>query len=164
SSSASRAATGFRLYLSSGFPFGRPRCEARISRPPFSITYRMDGKAAVILVSSVIFPSASGTLKSTRMNTRLPERARSEIDSLFTEIRSFHDELDAVSQTDAEAPFVVVPREYFHHPITQSFRQRSIDDGRMRVVQEIRRDQFFVGVLENAFQRSVGSSLQCAVD
>ena len=35
-------------------------------------------------VSSVIFPSASGTLKSTRMKTRLPESSKSFSDNLLT--------------------------------------------------------------------------------
>src|SRR4051812_30614365 len=110
-----------------------------MSRPPFSMMYRIDGKAAVILVSSVIFPSASGTLKSTRMNTRLPDRARSEMDNLFTAAISFQDELDTVAQPDAETPLIVVPPEDFQHPVTQRFRQGAINDRRMRVVQKISR-------------------------
>src|SRR5262245_41777610 len=79
----SLAATGFKLYFGYGFPLGLPRWEARMSMPPFSITYLIDGSDALIRVSSVILPSEIGTLKSTRMNTRLPVRSRSEIESLF---------------------------------------------------------------------------------
>src|SRR6516164_1606435 len=41
----------------------------------------MVGSVARIRVSSPITPSLSGTLKSTRMNTRLPARSRSLIES-----------------------------------------------------------------------------------
>jgi hypothetical protein len=44
-----------------------------------SMAYRIVGRAAMIRVSSVIFPSFTGTLKSTRMNTRLPAMSTSLI-------------------------------------------------------------------------------------
>ena len=37
------------------------------------------GKAAVIRVSSAIFPSFSGTLKSTRTNTRFPDTSKLKV-------------------------------------------------------------------------------------
>src|SRR5207253_10694081 len=106
--------------------------------------------AASMRMASVIFPSASGTLKSTRMNTRLPFRARSEMDSLcillmaapFLEaarcracasrracVRSrsrLQNELDNIAQPAAETPLVVVPGEYLHHAVAESIRQRPI--------------------------------------
>src|SRR5215212_9815396 len=44
----------------------------RIKRPPRSMTLLIVGIACTIRRSSVIFPPSSGTLKSTRINTRLP--------------------------------------------------------------------------------------------
>src|SRR5579883_2041429 len=85
SSSESRVATGRRLILGLGLPLGRPRCEARIRRAPCSTAYRIVGSVARIRVSSVMDPaSSSGTLKSTRIKTRLPVRLMSRMDNLFT--------------------------------------------------------------------------------
>jgi len=59
--------------LGSGFFLGRPRCDIRITEPPFSSTFLIVGIAARIRVSSVTSPfSLRGTLKSTRMIARLP--------------------------------------------------------------------------------------------
>ena len=46
--------------------------DMRMSLPPCSITYWIDGRAPTMRVSSLILPSFTGTLKSTRMRTRLP--------------------------------------------------------------------------------------------
>src|ERR687888_458602 len=105
-------------------------------------------------VSSVILPSASGTLKSTRMKTRLPFRSRSEIDNLFILLmaapyracvrsRSPPHKLDHVTHSAAKAPLVVVPGKHFHHAIADRVGQRTIDDRRMRIVEEVGRDQLF---------------------
>ena len=60
-------------YLGSGFFFGRPMCDMRITEPPSASTFLTVGMAARMRVSSVTWPSASrGTLKSTRMIARLP--------------------------------------------------------------------------------------------
>ena len=56
----------------SGAPFGRPRCEHRITRAPRSRSAAIVGSAARMRVSSPIAPSCSGTLKSTRQSTRRP--------------------------------------------------------------------------------------------
>ena len=56
----------------SGAPFGRPRCEQRITRAPRSRSAAIVGSAARMRVSSLIAPSCSGTLKSTRQSTRRP--------------------------------------------------------------------------------------------
>ena len=77
SSSASRAATGRSEYSGFGLPFGRPRCDARMTVAPCSSAYWIVGSDARMRVSSVIRPSLIGTLKSTRMNAFLPERSRS---------------------------------------------------------------------------------------
>src|SRR5262245_44809487 len=110
-------------------------------------------------VSSVIFPSASGTLKSTRINTRLPATSRSESDSLFTAGLP-QNEFDDVAQTHAEAPLVVVPRENFQHSVAEGLGERAVDDRRVRVVQEVGRNEFLVAELENAFQRTLRRGLE----
>ena len=75
-----RFATMARLYLGSGLPLGLPRWEARITRAPSSIQKLMVGREERIRLSSVMtMLSSMGTLKSTRMNTRLPRRSRSSI-------------------------------------------------------------------------------------
>src|SRR5262245_3489292 len=150
-SSESLVATGFKVYFGSGLPLGRPRCEARISRPPFSMTCLIDGSDALMRVSSVILPSEVGTLKSTRIKTRLPFRSRSEIESLFIlygfalsgshslrsflygfaqsgshSLRSFHNKFDQIDHTAAESPFIVVPRKHFDHPIAKCLGELSV--------------------------------------
>src|SRR5881396_2927627 len=52
-------------------------------RAPWSSAYRMVGIAARMRVSSAIWPSLIGTLKSTRMKTRLPAMSTSLIVFLF---------------------------------------------------------------------------------
>src|SRR5262249_9144507 len=165
SNSLKRSATGFRLYFGSGLPLGRPRCDARMSRPPCCKTYRIEGSAASMRVSSVTVPSRSGTLKSTRINTRLPGKSRSEMESLFTILSQGlpHNELDQVAEPHAEAPFVVVPREDFQHPVPDRFCQRAVDYGRMRVVEKIGRNEFLIGVLHNPLQRALCSGLKSGV-
>ena len=81
--------TGTRLYFSTRSPFGRPRCEARITRAPCSNAYWIVGSAARMRVSSSTLPSLMGTLKSTRMKTRLPFKSRSLIESLGIEIKMY---------------------------------------------------------------------------
>src|ERR1035437_1081306 len=66
--------------------FGRPKCEVSITRAPAPSAWRMPGSAARMRVSSVILPSFAGTLKSTRISTRLPRRSRSVI---FRNVMSF---------------------------------------------------------------------------
>ena len=68
-----------------GLPLGRPRCDARITHPaPASSAYLIVGSDSRMRVSSPMTPSLSGTLKSTRMNTRRPFRLRSRIVRLAT--------------------------------------------------------------------------------
>ena len=83
SNSATFAATGFRLYFGLGCPLGRPRCDARITVAPFSSAYRIVGTDARMRVSSATAPFSIGTLKSTRMNTRRPDRSRSRMESFI---------------------------------------------------------------------------------
>ena len=80
SSRPSRFATGARLNFGSNLPFGRPRWEQTMAFPPSSTTRLMVGSVERIRVSSVICSeSSSGTLKSARMMTRLPDSEMSSI-------------------------------------------------------------------------------------
>jgi hypothetical protein len=76
SSCASRGATGRSEYSGLRLPFGRPRCEASTTRAPARVRRRIVGSDARTRVSSVIAPSRSGTLRSTRTNTRLSRTPR----------------------------------------------------------------------------------------
>ena len=84
SSSDSRSATGLRLNSGFGLPFGRPRWLASTTVAPCSSAYWIVGSDDWIRVSSPITPFLSGTLKSTRMKTRLPLRSRSLIESFIS--------------------------------------------------------------------------------
>ncbi len=68
----SRRATGARLNFSSGPFLGRPKCELRATRAPFSIKYLMVGILDLIRVSSVIVFPSRGTFKSQRTRTLFP--------------------------------------------------------------------------------------------
>src|SRR5579863_2417841 len=83
SNSSNFFAAGCSEYFGSGPPFGRPRCEASTSRPPFSMASFNVGSVSRIRVSSVTTPSFNGTLKSTRIKTRFPRKSKSLIVSLF---------------------------------------------------------------------------------
>ena len=76
SRSASRVTAGASDISGLTWPLGRPRWLIRITFPPASTAALIVGRAALIRLSSVTFcPSSSGTLKSTRIRTRLPLRS-----------------------------------------------------------------------------------------
>ena len=68
---ATSAATGLSEFFGSR-PFGRPKCESRITLPPLSAISVMVGAARSMRVASVTLPFSIGTLRSTRTSTRLP--------------------------------------------------------------------------------------------
>src|SRR5205085_6361847 len=69
---ASARATGLSESLGSR-PFGRPKCESRITLPPLSAISVMVGAMRSRRVASETWPLSIGTLRSTRSKTRLPE-------------------------------------------------------------------------------------------
>src|SRR3984957_7463341 len=75
--------------VATGLPLGRPRCEQRMTLALWRSAYSMVGSVSRMRVSSVMMPSLSGTLKSTRMRTRLSVRSRSRIDSLAMSVRGY---------------------------------------------------------------------------
>ena len=84
SSSCNRVAMGARLSSGAGLPFGRPRWLASTTVAPRSSAYLIVGSEARMRVSSPMTPFSSGTLKSTRTNTRRPDSSRSVMDSFGT--------------------------------------------------------------------------------
>src|SRR5262245_11618032 len=97
-------------------------------------------------VSSLMRPSLSGTLKSTRTKTRRPFRSRSRIDSFAMRspgskgpgLQSFFDEKpEEIDAAVRVAPLVVVPRQHLHEVTVHHLRIRRVDDRRARVALEI---------------------------
>src|SRR6266511_4146907 len=166
SSSESRAAAGSSdsFWRSSGFPFGRPRCEARITRPRALIAYWIVGSAARMRASSVTRPcSSSGTLKSTRMKTRLP--ARSSASMVFITMASLLREvLRDVDHAVREAPLVVVPGEDLRERPVDDEGARRVEDRGRRVAVVVDRDGRLLGVPVHALQRALGGLLKRRVD
>src|SRR5574339_412805 len=111
SNSPTRAATGLRQYLGFGCPFGRPRCEARMTVAPLSSAYWMVGSDARTRVSSPIVPFLIGTLKSTRTKARLPARSRSVMLRATALQPLLDEEAQQIDAAARVAPLVVVPRE-----------------------------------------------------
>jgi len=71
----STAATGEREYAGSGTPLALPRWEHAATTSTRSSSQRRVGRAATMRVSSMTLPSATGTLRSRRANTRAPSRS-----------------------------------------------------------------------------------------
>src|SRR5215510_5109100 len=165
SSSANRAATGFRLISGFGPPFGRPRWDASRMRPaPCAIAYLIVGSEARIRVSSLITPPLSGTLKSTRMKTRLPLRSTSLI-VCVTALQSLGGHVD--EQVDAAArvaPLVVVPRQHLREVAVHHLRVGGVDDRRVGVLLEVDRDERRVLDREDPLERARGGLAERVVD
>src|SRR6266511_484200 len=160
SSSESRAAAGSSdsFWRSSGFPFGRPRCEARITRPRALIAYWIVGSAARMRASSVTRPcSSSGTLKSTRMKTRLPARSRASM-VFITMASLLREVLRDVDHAVREAPLVVVPGEDLRERPVDDEGARRVEDRGRRVAVVVDRDGRLLGVREHALQRGLGGA------
>src|SRR5882672_1272805 len=118
----------------------------------------MVGSDARMRVSSPITPAFSGTLKSTRMKTRLPARSRSRIESLDKELAlesSFHQQPKEIHAAVRVAPFVVVPRQDFHEVAVHHLGVGRVDDGGMRVALEVDGHQLLRFVLQDVLERAV---------
>src|SRR5262249_24156380 len=113
SSSASFFETGSSEYFAFFCPSGRPRWLISTRLAPLSSTYRIEGSDARSRLSFSTLPSLTGTLKSTRMTTRLPGSPRSSMKSLVmadllgaVPLRHVAEQIDAAVRV---APLVVVP-------------------------------------------------------
>src|SRR6266436_8032002 len=137
----------------------------------------MVGKLFRMRVSSVIpiFSACSsiGTLKSPRTSTRLPRTSRSRRASFmfaggmeywsdgvvsqnsFTPLLHgrilFPQHLQQFHAAIAVAPLVVVPTNDFYEAITEHDRQFAVENARMRVADDVVRNERFVAVLQHAF-------------
>src|SRR5437868_5506894 len=111
--------------------------EGSTSRAPYLSAHSMVERVSRIRASSVTRPSSSsGTLKSTRMKTRLPLSSRSLMDSLAmrSSLQAFlAHEIDEIANTARVAPFVVIPRDNFHAVAADNQREQGIHDGRARI-------------------------------
>src|SRR5262245_22718906 len=132
-------------------------------------------------VSSPMTPSLSGTLKSTRMKTRLPRRSRSLIESFMSSAKASrynsalrdnsvclqplrHQQPKQIDAAVRIPPLVVVPRQNLDEISVHHLRVRRVDDRRVRVALEIDRYELLGGVLEILLQRAFGGGLQRGVD
>src|SRR5438477_8675003 len=109
----------------------------------------MVGSVSTMRVSSVTRPSSSsGTLKSTRMNTRLSLSSSSLMVSLFMLVfdpclQAFRaEELDQVADAAGIPPLIVVPGDHLNAVASDDARHGRVDDGGIRIALEIRRHQF----------------------
>src|SRR5262250_2561321 len=108
----------------------------------------MDGSEARTRVSFSTRPSLTGTLKSTRMRTRLPSSARSSMKSLamLASLRRavlLRHEADEIDDAVRVAPLVVVPGHDLEEPLLalQIVLERGgrVIDRRAPVVDEVGR-------------------------
>src|SRR6266576_1390721 len=96
----------------------------------------MLGRVSTMRVSSVTRPrSSSGTLKSTRMNTRRFFRSRSRMDifAMFGLETFLIHKVDHVAHAAGVSPLVVVPGDNFHAITLDNARHGSVHDGGARV-------------------------------
>src|SRR5437016_2903522 len=163
--SASLFATGASESSGLSSPsLGLPRCEVTITAAFWPSAWRTPGSEARMRVSSVILPASIGTLRSARMNTRLPRRSRSVMRLKRTALRRVHQRHGGVEHAVGEAPLVVVPGADFHQRALADPGQASVENGARRMMVEVRGHQRLAGVLKQALQVGLGSVLHRLVD
>src|SRR5512140_728420 len=105
---------------------------------PASTACLMVGIVRTMRSSSVILPSSSGTLKSTRMKTRFPSSGSSEIrrmpssDTMSASALLRHEEGE-IDHAIRESPLVVVPGEDLGKVVAEDLRLRGVEDAGVRV-------------------------------
>src|SRR5512141_249240 len=119
------------------------------------------GSAPRMRESSVTLPSANGTLKSTRTNTRLSATSTSRMVSLFMAGSDGDGQArrhvgDQVRDAAAVAPLVVVPGDDLDHRAAADHGQRAVDDRAAVVGLEVHRHERLVGDAEDALHRAGG--------
>src|SRR5665213_4545183 len=168
---ASSAATGFSE-LAVSRPFGRPKCDSRITLAPLSASSVIDGAVRSMRVASDTTPFSTGTLRSTRISTRLPftsawSRVLKALMSGPGSARSLKQlahRHGGVGHAVGEAPLVVIPRHHAHQRAVHHLGLIHVEDRRVRVVVEVDRDIGRIGVAENALELLFGCALDRAVD
>src|SRR5690606_36012066 len=118
-------------------------------------------------VSSVTSPSSMGTLKSTRTSTRLPARSAPSISC--STVRSMRGsevlghQLEHVDHAAREAVLVVVPDEELGHA-AHGAGQLAVDDGRVRVADDVGGDDRVGGEAHHALEAALGGAFDAGVD
>src|SRR5665213_1703384 len=143
---ASSAATGLSESFGSR-PFGRPKCDSRITLAPLSASSRIDGAMRSMRVASVTTPFCTGTLRSARTSTRWP------FTSAWSSVRNAviagpagnrSDQLahrhGGVRHAVGEAPLIVIPRHHAHEGAVHDLGLVHVEDRGARMVVEVERD------------------------
>src|SRR5499427_2196444 len=164
------AATGFKDCFGSR-PFGRPKCESRMTLPPLSAISVIAGATRSMRVESDTTPFSTGTLRSTRIRTRLPFTSAwsSVLNAVMTRpdawpLEKFAHRHGGVRHAVGEAPFIVVPGHHAHERAVHDLGLVHVKRGRMRVVVEVDRDIRIVGIGENALKLLFRSPFHRVVD
>src|SRR5688572_8818751 len=139
--------------------------------------------------SSLTLPSSMGTLKSTRIRTRLPCGSKSRTVSFSMaqlsiwvwpgaragsgsaraglhgrgSRQALADIGDQIGHAARITPFVVVPRHVLDH-VPEHDRVRGADDGRVVVALEVHGNEGLFGVIHDALQVALGGLLERRVD
>src|SRR5688572_9823698 len=139
--------------------------------------------------SSLTLPSSIGTLKSTRIRTRLPCGSKSRTVSFSmaqlsilgtagaragsgSARASLHgrgsrqalaDIRDEIGHAARIAPLVVVPRHDLDH-VAEHDRVTGRNDGRVLVTLEVHRDERLFGVIHDALERALSGLFERRVD
>ena len=167
---ATSAATGLSEFLRSR-PFGRPKCESRITLAPLSAISVIACAMRSMRVPSVTTPFSTGTLRSARTSTRLPftsawSRVRNAV--IIRSGSAVSDQLahrhGGVRHAVGEAPLVVVPRHHAHQRAIHHLGLVHVEDRGMRIVVEVDGDVGLRCVAEDAFELLLGHALDRAVD
>src|SRR5437867_11894253 len=120
----------------------------------------MLGNDAWMRLSLVIAPAgSSGTLKSTRMNTRRPAISTSRIERAAISEAPLREEPDQVTHPAGKTPLVVVPCQDLDEVATQNLGHGGIDNRTAGIVHEVARHHRILRVAENAVHGAVGGSV-----
>src|SRR5919197_2215778 len=108
-------------------------------------------------VSSATRPSTSGTFRSARTSTRLPPTSASRTERGCRNLggdggrQRRRDLRNQVDEPARVAPLVVVPAEdLYQRPVRH--RQLAVDDAPVRRVDDVGRDERYVGVLDDPLE------------
>src|SRR5271165_1454610 len=166
STSAIAGTSGLSESLRSG-PFGRPKCDSRITLPPLAAMSRMVGAARAMRVTSATLPFSTGTLKSARRSTRLPSTSTPSSvrsDGIGLGLDHFSHRNRGIDHAIGETPFVIIPR---HHAHQRAVHHLGLIDGkhrRMRIVVEVAGDIRSLRITEDALELLVGRAPHRGVD
>src|SRR5690606_29812285 len=149
---------------------GRPRCDITMTRAPASSARRRVGIVAWMRVSLPTTPSFTGTLRSSRINTRLPARSRSC--NRFTVIVSvlplwciqLPDCFCHIQHTIGKCPLIIEPYEHFDQPCAADPGLAEIDDRRTGIMIEVAGGQGLIGAIQHQRNRVPGPFTQRGLD